>query len=977
MQRSFCAQSLTSMVAEEEEIEAFDEEETVAEVEEDDEIMDDDEGEFDENWEPEQRYQDFLKHYCTNNNLDDKKLNDIARKLDTGLRSLEWWVAKMRYGDKSNSDVPDMRIQFAKLTDSDGDIQTKPQVLFTRANGSIDLYWSSDRNIPALHSLILINNQYIGCIMKHLSTTHLRALIIGQINEDLTRFTTDKQLAKYLNNFPMIDWEPIHNKNDAFFGLMEHEHDPYNLLNEQNIKALSWRLKVPLIDNCVITSAGNQTIEAEIDDDFDCSIIDMIDNEKYKECKSIQSNNNSKSSHYPAYKAKLLRSMQMEFGEDSKEIVLHKICPSGMHDIDLLNPLTKHGINIIVRPKVKIKSAERDELWRNLMSNWMRGKSNHVIYADIFDDNMDAVKLQKELKSMIEDDEDNGDKGKLTIVAGNDNDCDWYKVQTVITASTIAGHGANEENDVFVLIPNGNMINECINNLQRNVCGSLSKLKFEHNDDIGHTPYDWILKKKLRGKPKPATEFYLNWGVEPVKDGPTYIIGLEMDAEQIQDVRIQPSAYFPWADTVAIFNENNELDVSHSSSKVLSEIEYTDFNDKQQKVLNGMRRLYSDCQVLKNINSGHGSIELYDRIFNEHYAKYDGYFGRNEYDKCLKEIHGEMKGKDDNNGKKLLNVKCLDTEDIEEQDILKEIIAEKDVPLVAMLQNAADDAELLETLNKLHEENKEMNLLPNEPELLIKAKFDHVGFVKQTRVNLRVELYNDQDMKHQMNIGPHAMLFINHKAIRMPTKYGFEKREKESKEKESKPYKARTRQAKPVNEENMSNQLKYYYKHRQEVLDYKNKWYRNQEQEVLTAFEKLSKCDAWHEFGLNVLRYEQGKVGNRCDFFQITGDLIQDVHDLTFFIFGYDGDIPFIIQKRVGPDALPVAGGRKRKRAKVEKEMKENEVSDGYIVKSFERKEFVLKPTNVTYNDDNTHNNNDIEQDVDCEREELLQLNNC
>ena len=172
--RCFCALSLSSTFDEEDEMEMEPETETETEqqsnemLEIDLNIVDDEPIDFE--WEPEERYQDFLKFYCSANDLDDKKWFDIAKKLDTGSMTLQNWVH--RTTNNSESNYNNLNTQFAELLDPDGsgDIASESQIVFTRSNGSIDLFWSpSNRSVPSLQSLILINNEYIGCIMKHLS----------------------------------------------------------------------------------------------------------------------------------------------------------------------------------------------------------------------------------------------------------------------------------------------------------------------------------------------------------------------------------------------------------------------------------------------------------------------------------------------------------------------------------------------------------------------------------------------------------------------------------------------------------------------------------------------------------------------------------------------------------------------------------------------------------------------------------------
>ena len=84
-----------------------------------------------------------------------------------------------------------------------------------------------------------------------------------------------------------------------------------------------------------------------------------------------------------------------------------------------------------------------------------------------------------------------------------------------------------------------------------------------------------------------------------------------------------------------------------------------------------------------------------------------------------------------------------------------------------------------------------MGLAENKPEILIKAKFDHVGFFKKTKLNINIELFSDDSFKYRMNIGPYSMLFINDKAIKIDKiwiskkkqkMYLFKKKKEEQKE---------------------------------------------------------------------------------------------------------------------------------------------------------------------------------------------------
>ena len=337
----------------------------------------------------------------------------------------------------------------------------------------------------------------------------MRALIIGKITQNLCDLDTNKAGKYILKNFPLISWEPIHNN-----ALPNDDSDPFQLVGSQNIIALGYRLKIPLVHDCVVSSAANQIIEYEEDDIFDCSAVDIIDSDTAQNIKTVQTNHCSKQSYYSNYKKKLI--LQMEDDND----VLHKTFMTGIKSMDLLNPFKKHGLNVIITPK----QCKNVKIFKKIGKNQL-----HIIYADLFENNLDAMSVQNELYQNEED--------VVTVIAGNVCDSDWFQLQTAITAATIAKHDENAS-DAVVIIPNGNGMNQAINNLHKNVCGGLSKLKFENDEEIGHKAYDWIQKRNKRNKPESASEFYLSWGIEPVSDGPTYIIGLRMDSEELTGLSV-------------------------------------------------------------------------------------------------------------------------------------------------------------------------------------------------------------------------------------------------------------------------------------------------------------------------------------------------------------------------------------------------------------------------------------------------------
>ena len=687
------------------------------------------------------------------------------------------------------SDSSALQMQFAFLTNSDHEMQSEPEIIFCRSNLSMDMYWSpSFGAIPSLHSLVLIDNEYIGCILKHLSTTHLRALVIGKLTENLNdKFQDDDdewmKRSKYiLKTFPMIEWEPLHNHQVTENG----DDDPCGLIGCQRIMALGYRLKIPLIDDCVVTSALNQTVVMEEEDGFeldDCSAVDITDH--IVECKkmaTLQSNSNIKQSHYMNYKKKLISNAESPEWDDSNPLILHRMCPSGIRSLDLLNPLTKHGLNLIITPKQEHNAMQ--PMFKLLAQNWSQKDGNHTIYADVFEDYLDAMALRHEIMDSLS-------TSKSTLIAGHCSESDWYKVQMAITAATLGKHAMNKGEDTLVLYPNGNVINKSVNNLHRTVLGGLSRLKFEQNDEIGHKAYDWTKQRSKRGKPEAATEFYLNWGVEPVLDGATFVIGLEMESTQIEDIRIQPTAYFPWADTVAVFDGEGQLDVAHSSSKILSEIRYSDLSPMHIEVLNAIRRLHADCQLLNEIGGGDdGVINLWNDIFDEDDSYSvdgkQGMNGVNGYQQMMEEVYGKLEGQLDHDGNELLRAQCLGTaknEDTENGNMSMEQREQRtdDELLMDILGKEVrdDDKVLMQRLDALREQYAGMNVNGVSPEIVISSMRDHGGFVKTVKLNMKIKMFTDDRCRYGMGIGMLAVLFINHKPVCLPKKYGEQKKKKQ------------------------------------------------------------------------------------------------------------------------------------------------------------------------------------------------------
>ena len=119
-------------------------------------------------------------------------------------------------------------------------------------------------------------------------------------------------------------------------------------------------------------------------------------------------------------------------------------------------------------------------------------------------------------------------------------------------------------------------------------------------------------------------------------------------------------------------------------------------------------------------------------------------------------------------------------------------------------------------------------------------------------------------------------------------------------------------------------------------------------------------------------RYEKGKSDKRHDFLHLHGELTQDIYDISIFIFGYDVDtkLPFIVNKSVGPDALPIASKKRMKKVKTkllipnenanaEENEGENENAIDNLSNILQRKEFILtfdETTNDVYDNVNSEN---------------------
>lgn len=352
---------------------------------------------------------------------------------------------------------------------------------------------------------------------------------------------------------------------------------------------------------------------------------------------------------------------------------------------------------------------------------------------------------------------------------------------------------------------------------------------------------------------------------------------------------------------MTVLDENEQLNVSHSSSIILSELQWTDLSNEEIKTLNAMRRLYSDHSLLHHIDANHASNLLWNDIFNNDNEEYMA------YSELLKNVYTKLKNKCDNDGNVLLDVQCLNinTEDSNDNSLIDQ---NENNPLVSILQSHSSNSNglLLEKLNKFYLEHNAMNVDALNPEIIVRAKFDHGGFVKSLWMNITIELFSDHSLKHAIGIGPHSVIFINNKPVKLPQKYGLIKKTK-----------MQSVENVNVNDQSM------------------------EDEEIMSTFDQLSKYDATEEFGIEIVRYEKGKVNQRHDFLKLTGALKEDIFDISVFVFGYNAqtNAPFIVHKRIGPDALPISAKRNLKKKKITVMDEQEEIDMTQLLK---RKEFVL-----------------------------------
>ena len=297
-----------------------------------------------------------------------------------------------------------------------------------------------------------------------------------------------------------------------------------------------------------------------------------------------------------------------------------------------------------------------------MATHWLRGEERHVIVADIFDNDANAEALRAELSSTPT----NSPLSRVTVVSALRSDAEWFQQQSAITAATLAKNDA-KPSACLVLFCDANALNAAQNRLHREVLGGAAKLKFERDDEIGHAPYDWIQRRSARRKPSPTPPFPLRFGVEPTRDGPTFVVGVEMALSQMSDIRLSAAAYFPWADAVAMWDSEGELDVAASRSRIIDALNgHSDgegeiaLSDAEKAVLRGVRRLDSEHALLSLARADNERMR-------DVRATWTGVFGDDatamhcgdDYRNALREVYDRLEGRCDHGGQPLLELTTL------------------------------------------------------------------------------------------------------------------------------------------------------------------------------------------------------------------------------------------------------------------------------------------------------------------------------
>ena len=590
----------------------------------------------------------------------------------------------------------------------------------------------------------------------------------------------------------------------------------------------------------------------------------------------------------------------------------------------------------------------------------------------------------------------------VTVIAGDKDDNCWYKLQCAQTASALAyndymnldGEDENPVSDSLVLYPNGNQFNFAINDLHRQI-GALNKMKYEMdgiNSGVTHKPYDmWATGSgrsvKKQRDPIAAQDFYLQWGIHPTPNGgPTYIIGIEMNEDQINGIKSQPAAYFPWADSVAVYNDELELDISKSTSNVLSyyDLGLSGLNEKEIQVYNAIRRIYSDVKLLNRINS---KLIMNDEIQERHqqlfelYQQCQDYFDKynsGNFDWFMDEMYNVFKNQIDCDGNLLLSTDYLhaDPNDTKYRQWLKissqmgylhknvdldkvtqsqqnndnhnlnhnqmnnsDEISEDNYDITSMFADLKDTA-MLKEFTQFYSEHVDTDKEYSSKDALlaptvhITRKKNHEGMLKGQNLNVMVRLFTDSTLQNAMDIGTHVALFINDEQVKVPKEYSKSQQRMLEMEKFRDEKKKEQKNDEGENENISDSQSGNESENATDGKSDTNSIDSEDSANLMTKEngdngdddDSVGVCGE-SEYGLKVVRIYRGSQKYRYDYLNIGGVCTKDISDIKIYVFGMESaqasTQPFFAYNRSGPDKLPALAKATSTKVSVKKETNE------------------------------------------------------
>ncbi|ETO12449.1 hypothetical protein RFI_24930 [Reticulomyxa filosa] len=476
---------------------------------------------------------------------------------------------------------------------------------------------------------------------------------------------------------------------------------------------------------------------------------------------------------------------------------------TGHSMIDVFAPLVKNGINLIVIPRRSrstssdvgdTKESEGDLFLQNLCQDIARfqhslscaDKPRHLIYAHIFENPSDAAKVRSSIVTTPQTVENQSTDSKVTIVAGNTMDSHFFQWRCAVTASELAQYGTSattknnpkKEQEVIVMYPNGHVFNEQMNRVYEELGAlgaaglhqsCLSSKYLGNVETFEHLIYDCNLPS--------VPAFYKQWGIDLEKKkkhkSVTYIIGLEMEEFLLEDLRTHPSTYFPWCDSIVVFdNYDMGVNVPHSLPSTLLQNtlanEYANFYRLT-------RQWYNKGQVWKQF--------ITTEQLNE----------KNHYKPTTSFLHVDIeKFKDEYDTYTMLMNKCNDKnwkyktakditmalEPMVSQFILEsKITPEIDLEASKQPDDTTNVKSILKDLSpKMLEQwfidfikNQSKDALTPIPTILSFALKKHEGLKKQQSCRLKFVLYSNSSFKEPIEIiGDHLFIKINNLPVKLP-----------------------------------------------------------------------------------------------------------------------------------------------------------------------------------------------------------------